>query len=746
MSEYSTPPLKLKEFMAISIRRISALIISLVLLGVAIWIVEPTAAFGQLAAFPWPVTLGFIGLLLLNLLVVSWRFWRVLHHLGIALPWFKALQANLAGYITGLFFIPLIGQVAGRQAILKASNVLPVTNAGVAAYERILLALCSGSLAVWGAAFLLGWNHVAAFLSSVALEQVILAAACGFLLSCLFGRGRFERRMLRSLLSFKVLLRVIEIGGITVLGQLLVLSCFVLGLHAVAPHIDLPNLLAASALVSFAASLPLSAGGWGVREIAAVEFFGLLGVPAEKALVVSVLIGLCSTLALVLAAPLLAFKTPPAKESWPEPLKQISPDLSLEKVFSWLLGMVTVIAVFFQVHIALPNGIINLNCADPFAVLALVAMGFLSYYRRQLPRWRVKQFNAVLTIISILLVFGFVNGALRIGVTHWALTARLMGWLVLLGYCSAGALLASQFGARGVRRLMETVAFTACSVVLLQVILRFLVWYGIEINGVLLSTNFEGYAGNRNALAFQLLMASALVIGYFQVYRRSKARPLKSLVLCLLLGVMLFGILLTGSRTGMGIAVVMLAVALGLRYIPCRALLVSLLTVAALWGITKLLVPEGFITPTMYTVNPMSSHLRWQTIYAALLLWLKHPIIGVGLGVFYATSTQTFAEPIVIHNTLMWILAEFGLVGLAGAGFSAYVLWKRALLNLNGLPADKALFLLLLIFSIFCQPHEVLYQRIFWLLLGVVLALPPRSQHLVAAGPAATKLAAQADA
>jgi uncharacterized protein (TIRG00374 family) len=43
--------------------------------------------------------------------------------------------------------------------------------------------------------------------------------------------------------------------------------------------------------------LPVSLGGWGVREGVMVLLFGLVGTPREDALAISVLFGICSTIA-----------------------------------------------------------------------------------------------------------------------------------------------------------------------------------------------------------------------------------------------------------------------------------------------------------------------------------------------------------------------------------------------------------------------------------------------------------------
>ena len=52
--------------------------------------------------------------------------------------------------------------------------------------------------------------------------------------------------------------------------------------------------------VALVANLPISVGGWGVRETAMIALFGLIGVPASATLVLSIQLGLLS---LVVALP-----------------------------------------------------------------------------------------------------------------------------------------------------------------------------------------------------------------------------------------------------------------------------------------------------------------------------------------------------------------------------------------------------------------------------------------------------------
>jgi uncharacterized protein (TIRG00374 family) len=62
-------------------------------------------------------------------------------------------------------------------------------------------------------------------------------------------------------------------------------------------HADTGALLAITALLTFIQVIPISIGGWGVREVAAVSLLGLVGVAAGPALLASLLLGLAYAVA-----------------------------------------------------------------------------------------------------------------------------------------------------------------------------------------------------------------------------------------------------------------------------------------------------------------------------------------------------------------------------------------------------------------------------------------------------------------
>ena len=76
-----------------------------------------------------------------------------------------------------------------------------------------------------------------------------------------------------------------------------------------------------------------------------------------------------------------------------------------------------------------------------------------------------------------------------------------------------------------------------------------------------------------------------------------------------------------------------------------------------------------------------------------------------------------------MHNTALWILAEFGLVGFVLFAIPFVCLIVYALLGSKLRVVRNAMILLLLVFFVMSLFHEVFYQRIFWIFLGACIAV-----------------------
>lgn len=701
--------------------------IAILLFALGVWVADPFSLYEKLKQFDVTIFLPLSLLLACNLLAAGVRFWRVLHHFGMGLSLRLSLAASMAGNLAGLFFIPLLGQVAGRQLVLQRYGVPSVINSSLSAYERIVVAISSALLALVGAVALFGTEVSLELLEGFNFLEVILAAAiAGFLNYKFFGR-KFERQLVEKLFNAKNLERLAEVMGLGLIGQLLMLSAFVVCFHVVAPQISWLNLFYAAAIVSFAASMPISVGGWGVRELAAVFVMGKLGVPASDAVAASVVVGLCSTLVVLIVAPLLTARSSDTLCHKVVFVPVRGAPIQEDFAF-WLLGFAVVVGVFFQVHLVLPNGEINVNVADPFALFSLGSLALHCLFLRELPSWRIPAINRFILILVSVLVIGFVNGWTKIGLTQWALGGKLFGAVVLLGYLSAGYLITRQFGSHGLYRIAQTIVVVAFVIVIFQLSIR----AGKYVQGTPIQANFEGFAANRNAFAFQLVCAISLLLGHAAACRQSWYLILGLSVLC-------FGILLTGSRTAIGVVFVLIAIGVVFEKRGRYQFLAAVLLSGGLYGLVELMPllsgelsgGGGYHVSSQFS-DKGSDGVRWRANYEALQMWWSSPVFGGGLGVFLVEKEKVFGFPLQIHNSFLWVLAEFGLVGFVAALYGLWLFgrffWVERVWR--GLPAGKSLALLVLSFLMFSQMHEILYQRMLWLLIGACLAIPHVAKRL----------------
>ena len=625
-----------------------------------------------------------------------------------------------------------------------------------------MLFVVNGTFGFLGAFWLLDYGQVYDFIIKIPFIQMALVAILSLLASIWFGGTKFEAILLTGIRSKQSARQLIKIVAITFLAQLLVLSAFMIGAISLNPEIGFWSLLAAAAVTSFAASLPISVNGWGVREIAAIFAFGQAGMPPSAALAVSVMVGLCSTAVILVAWPYV-FSNMKNLALSPLPVKTITDRLPIEKTATWGLVMATVILIFFQIHIPLRSGAINLNLADAFAILALSAVVTHTIYSRELPRWVIPKFNLLILSIGTLLLLAFLNGAQVIGITQWALAGRLLGWLILVGYLCIGILAISYLGRIGVLRIIETLIATAAVVVLFHATTRWLFSSGwIDLSGV--TPNFEGFSGNRNALAFQLLVCSTLLLAYTSSIGVSNRcinlgllNVRRDTFLAGVLGVLLAGLMFSGSKAGILTGMIIL-LASSLSGFADRGMLIKsifygfITWVLFVWVLPLITVLVNDLMEIEKTKANMriatqgnfskdTSYVeRWETIQRGFDMWLNSPWLGAGLGVFIDTSTQWSKRPIVIHSTPVWILAEFGILG--ASILLGILSWVLIAIKKSGFTKaeNRAAMLLLATFLIFSLVHEIFYQRIFWLVIGICIAMPFQStskQHLT--GQASSK-------
>ncbi|MDR1350403.1 MAG: flippase-like domain-containing protein [Zoogloeaceae bacterium] len=274
--------------------------ISLLFLTIGLWIAGVEKVLQDFGRFPAWAVIGVLVASGLNLQVVSFRLWRLLAYFGVRLPFGLVYKANLQGQFASLFLVSLIGQVVGRYWVLRGHEMSSVAVTTLTLIERVVMLLVGGGLCLFGMARLLDDGSISVFLDETAFVPFFATAFLGVAVSLWAGGSKFEKRLITQMYSRKSMSNFLETIVITFLAYGLMLGAFVLAGKSLAPDVEFMDLLAAAAITSFAASMPISIGGWGARELTAVFAFGQVGVPASSAMAVSILIGLCST-AVILA-------------------------------------------------------------------------------------------------------------------------------------------------------------------------------------------------------------------------------------------------------------------------------------------------------------------------------------------------------------------------------------------------------------------------------------------------------------
>ena len=748
------------------LRRIVTIVFSLLFLAIAFWMVSPDDVFQIFLKFPLWLIVTVLCLLSLNLISASFRLSRIFSHFGVKFPLWLAFKANISGLLASLFFISLFGQAIGRSIVLRQVGVSSVFNSSLIAYERFVVLFVSSLLCFVGAGVIIEASELSKFIASASIFEIIVVGSIGLVFSLYFRGAGFEKDLFLKLFKTSNIVNFFEISLITLVTQAFVFVSFVISIIAIEPNIDFLEVLAATAIVCFAAGLPISINGWGVRELTAVYAFGQIGVPEPTAIAVSILVGICSTVMVLVFSPVLLKRK---NEKAVLPLEESVKNSSIDKSTVYFIVKATAILVLFQAYVTLFGKTISVNLADPFAILALASLVLHAISYRQFPHWKIAEFNWILIATSLLLLFGFLNGVLKIGVTQWAFVGRLTGWFVILGYLSIGPLLVTYFGAQGVRFFGMTIVVAASVIILFQVIMRWLQQYGL-IEWLFFTYNFEGYAGNRNAFSFQLLICSVFLLSYFKTYAKafvggkqielSKAKTNfsswvnifhnKKYVLgySFLFGIVLAGIAFSGSRAGI-ITVFCLFFLVWLMMPSCRffiktSLFFSISICIApiffdylikilsnlfelIWNVNLL----GNVNYSAYSSisNEGSDTERWKSIVNGLKMWQESPLLGAGLGVFIQKSTEWSSAPVVIHSTPVWILAEFGLLGATIFLWAFVKLIMGAIKSRMALSSSHAIILLLAVFVVFGLVHDIFYQRIFWLVLGVFLAAFPSKRN-----------------
>jgi len=669
-----------------------------------------------------------------------------------------AVVATASGNLAGSVFFQVIGQTLARSAVLSKVGISVATTIIVTGYERIVAAVVSLSLALGGTFFL--FRHITFDLAGggINLLTILAGIAAVAFAGMLFAWGDRARRVLRTAITMRTVDLYLRASIITVLIQATTMIAYVLAAASLSTSTSLIDLVAATTLVMFAASVPISLAGWGLREVSAVYALGAIGVPYQDSLVVALLIGFSSIvvtaiLALV-SAKFIQRGTPAKSKSGSQPASA-GAAANHAAFLNWFIPLFAASAVFFQIHVPVGMGQLDVNLADS-VVLFGGALFVLRAVARGAPRLtiRVPWLGKAVGLMSVVIALAFLHGLFVDGWTSWAFTNRFFGWLVLLGYAGTGGLLALETNANGLQMLLRTFAAAGLAVMAFELILLLAVALGAPVPLSIVPYRMEGFAQNPNAFGFQILLVIAAII----------ALRLNSWRQHLPLAIALMALYCTASRAAEGTAVILFGAAIALRYVSARSLVIALgyaavgVAIVFLTGWASSALPwlaaEWLASGHAITVgqavahahNPMAIYLsinasqlaagdpghglsadRWISLVAGIRMFFAHPVFGAGLGTFVEMFEREHDRFMVIHSTPIWLLAVTGVVGFLVFAVPGIAILRREIRrSMRGMSDTGGILLVLslLAFGAMCQVHDLLYQRTLWIVLGAALLSP----------------------
>lgn len=662
---------------------------------------------GSISRFSAPALALIVCAILIAFLVAAFRLKLIAADLGYPLTFFQSVATVSVGQLGGFLFFQLVGQLMARGAYLARHNISMTGTVLITGTERIGAAIVSAALAISGAIYIFSGITLEVNLSPI---RLVLGLAFVLVVSGYMWRNALLTA-LRSI-TFNDVTKLLRSLSMSLLVQLPMMGAYVIAARAIAPQIPLADLAAASTLVMFAASIPISFAGWGVRELSAVAALSAIGVPKEGALLVALLIGTVSLLAAFVLTAVSMVGRPRKIKPATAPI-QVDQTSAHDLLLPQIIPVVTAILIFFQVNLPTQSTLINVNLADPILILGgLISLFAMSQGR--FPLWRISGVNLHFIACTLVMTLGLLIGAHSIGWTEWALTNKYLGWFVLMATAFTGAMTASI----GLEKVLRTFVVAGCAVIVFQ--------YGSnlpQILKVIQSSPTTGFTQNSNAFAFQCIMVlcGALTLPGRRTFFVSVA---------------LLGIWLSLSRAGLiaGLAVILTAsvyirgtfptiirsfmiAAIAAFTLP---MLSAYITGTAVTGASAIagMQPMSRLLPLSLNDSSVAEHLTNAT--GGVAMFLAHPIFGAGLGVFI--HQWGGVKALVLHSTPLWLLAEFGLVGLLVffAPIARIVSVELLRFRSNDI-AGNFIVLIIVGLGVMSLSHELLYQRTFWFLLGAAL-------------------------
>ena len=230
------------------------------------------------------------------------RRWQLTLKLLTPLPTFMlCLRAQALSMYAGLFIPGIISGTAIKTVMLKRAGVRIKHALLSVIFDKIAIVLPLLCVIAFGMPFMADEYFLNNRLDNI--PKFILAIFF-VIIGALLSTALFLRYLRKDSQIFKNLLYNHKKKFIFIFFWGLVLITIGVAQYWVLFefNIELSKLLLVAPAVIFISSLPLSIGGWGIREGSGILFFTLIGIPGEVALLASIQVGLSGVISSLFGA------------------------------------------------------------------------------------------------------------------------------------------------------------------------------------------------------------------------------------------------------------------------------------------------------------------------------------------------------------------------------------------------------------------------------------------------------------
>lgn len=409
-------------------------------------------------------------------------------------------------------------------------------------------------------------------------------------------------------------------------------------------------------------------------------------------------------------------------------------------------------------------------CAADLVVIPAFAFS-LVLARKKFPKPLFVVFSifAALCVVFAWAYYLSISNSMMVGWT----TAKLFGVFLMLVYLITGAALGVLGGEEGRRLFAVSYVFFAVGTIVISGTNMF--WPESLSLFTMLPKQYRlsGLTGNPIAFALVVLLAVCLTVAY----RHTIRNLFNDAAYILILGILLAGALLSSSASiwltmPLCLAIFVLSRDLSFKHVALSAVAASLILACLSLTTKNDVLKEQFGTTlqkvmwlmpgtsensepvlqqdndSTFTEKAMfrSIEPRKITNKAAWEAWKTAPIFGQGLGYIMhrQKAEKTFGDhPIQVHNTLLWLLAETGIIGFAV--FITFLLCvfyiliaSRSAAHILRHDNSSSFILAVAIFCIGWQvmslANELMFQRIVYFSLGMALAVGTTTRRETTAG------------